>query len=250
MVDHVHLLLRVDNRRALSQAIDFLKGACSRRLFQQFPELAMDTGTDRLWQHRFGSKVVPDGAIRRVSAYIRTQDQRLRQIHLRPPWSWPSSVLPAPARRQFSTPSTHAPRADRHLHRRGGVARRRRQGARRTARQAGRALPAEKGHARRHAVRRCPRWPDLARRRSRRRALAAGAGGPRPRRRPRPRRSRFRERRRAASRRRRRPGPRHRRLQSGARLRRLHGRREAAGAARHRGSLGARRRARRVGRRS
>jgi putative transposase len=77
MVDHLHLLLRIDGDQELSRALNLLKGVCSRRLFQRFPELAMDAGTDRFWQHRFAAKTVSEGAAGIVSAYIRTQDQRL-----------------------------------------------------------------------------------------------------------------------------------------------------------------------------
>jgi putative transposase len=76
MIDHVHILLRTDGDRDLSKAVNLLKGACSRRLFQQFPDLSTDAHTNQLWQHRFAAKIVSEVAARRVSAYIRTQAQR------------------------------------------------------------------------------------------------------------------------------------------------------------------------------
>ena len=76
MVDHVHVLLRVKDRAALSRAMNFIKGASSRKLFQRLPELKLDIGMNNFWQHRYGFKLVPDGARATVARYIRTQKER------------------------------------------------------------------------------------------------------------------------------------------------------------------------------
>ncbi len=44
IADHMHLLLEVENKEALSKAMNLLKGVSARRLFQQFPELKFDAG--------------------------------------------------------------------------------------------------------------------------------------------------------------------------------------------------------------
>jgi len=76
MIDHVHLLLCAESGEELSTAINLLKGVCSRRLFERFPDIRVDAGIERFWQHRFASKAVPEAGMERVRAYIRTQDQR------------------------------------------------------------------------------------------------------------------------------------------------------------------------------
>jgi len=77
MVDHVHLLIAVDDRTDLSKAMNLLKGATSRRLFQRFPDLKLDAGLNSFWQHRYAAKVVPEAAAASVGQYIRTQWERL-----------------------------------------------------------------------------------------------------------------------------------------------------------------------------
>jgi len=77
MVDHVHLLIAVDDRTDLSKAVNLLKGATSRRLFQRFPDLKLDAGLNSFWQHRYAAKVVPQPAAVSVGQYIRSQWDRL-----------------------------------------------------------------------------------------------------------------------------------------------------------------------------
>ena len=79
MIDHVHVLLRVQDRAALSRAMNFIKGSTSRRLFQRVPELRLDIGMNNLWQHRYGFKLVPESATAPVAHYIRTQKERLEK---------------------------------------------------------------------------------------------------------------------------------------------------------------------------
>lgn len=83
MVDHVHLLLRASNRTELSRAMNALKGATARLLFERFPGLRMDARTSRLWQHRYGVRVVPDDAKEAVKKYIITQGDRLEKYERR-----------------------------------------------------------------------------------------------------------------------------------------------------------------------
>jgi putative transposase len=79
MVDHVHLLVAADDKAHLSRAMNLLKGATSRRLFQRFPDLKLDAGVNNFWQHRYAAKVVPKPAAASVGQYIRTQWDRLEK---------------------------------------------------------------------------------------------------------------------------------------------------------------------------
>jgi putative transposase len=79
MLDHVHLLIEAEDRTRLAKAMNLLKGATSRRLFQRFPDLKLDAGLNRFWQHRYGAKVVPEPAAASVGQYIRTQGDRLEK---------------------------------------------------------------------------------------------------------------------------------------------------------------------------
>lgn len=79
MVDHMHLLIETGTRHDLGKAMNLLKGASSRRLFQRFPDLKLDAGISSFWQHRYAAKVVPEPAAAAVGQYIRTQWERLEK---------------------------------------------------------------------------------------------------------------------------------------------------------------------------
>jgi putative transposase len=76
MVDHVHLLIRLDEGRSLSSCIHRLKGASARRIFEEMSELRLDAHTEHFWQKRFASKPVPSEAVETVRRYIDTQKER------------------------------------------------------------------------------------------------------------------------------------------------------------------------------
>ena len=76
MIDHVHVLVRAQDRAALSRAMNFIKGTSSRRLLQRVPDLKLDTGMNHFWQQRYGFKVIPEGAKASVARYIQTQKER------------------------------------------------------------------------------------------------------------------------------------------------------------------------------
>lgn len=48
VIDHVHLLLEIEDKAQLPQTMMLLKGVSSRRIFQQFPELRIDAHTNSL----------------------------------------------------------------------------------------------------------------------------------------------------------------------------------------------------------
>jgi putative transposase len=59
IVDHVHMLLNLPDKAGLSKAMNLLKGASSRALFQKYPSIKMDAHTNAFWQVGFGSKIIP-----------------------------------------------------------------------------------------------------------------------------------------------------------------------------------------------
>src|SRR3990170_4997671 len=77
VIDHVHILFRLNASQDLSRSMNLLKGVSARRVFEEFPELKLDAHTQHFWQKRYGSKPVPPGAIDAVARYIRTQKERL-----------------------------------------------------------------------------------------------------------------------------------------------------------------------------
>jgi putative transposase len=78
-MDHMHLLVRAADRSALSRAMNNIKGLSAYRLFKMMPELKLDIGMNNFWQHRYGSKVVPEGGRQAVATYVRTQKDRLEK---------------------------------------------------------------------------------------------------------------------------------------------------------------------------
>jgi len=77
IVDHVHMLLDVDDKAELARAMNYLKGASARALFLTFPMLKLDAHTNSFWQNGYKSKVVPPEAVEQVRHYIRSQWDRL-----------------------------------------------------------------------------------------------------------------------------------------------------------------------------
>jgi len=69
--DHVHLLLELPPDITLPKAMQYLKGASSRHLFQEFPGLKLDLGHNHFWQRGYGARPVPADGLKVVSYYIR-----------------------------------------------------------------------------------------------------------------------------------------------------------------------------------
>ncbi len=80
IVDHVHLLVEVDDAPALAKAMNYVKGASARRIFKRFPELKLDAHTTSFWQAHYGSRLIPPEARATVTRYIRTQWERLEEF--------------------------------------------------------------------------------------------------------------------------------------------------------------------------
>ena len=74
-VDHVHALICLRDDQHLESAMQRLKGASSRIVFEKFPDLRFDMrGT--LWQKGHGSRLVPVEEVTLVSHYSRSQLER------------------------------------------------------------------------------------------------------------------------------------------------------------------------------
>jgi putative transposase len=77
LVDHVHLLLDLPGEDELPRAMMNLKGVSARRIFERFPDLKLDAGTQSFWQSGYGWKPVAPEAVGVTRRYIRTQWDRL-----------------------------------------------------------------------------------------------------------------------------------------------------------------------------
>jgi putative transposase len=77
IVDHVHLLLRLDRLGDLPRTMMLLKGVSARRIFEEFPELKLDAQTQSLWESGYGSRLVSESKVATVRRYIATQWERL-----------------------------------------------------------------------------------------------------------------------------------------------------------------------------
>ena len=74
--DHVHLLLSLPPGQNLATAMHDLKGATARLVYQRFPELRLDMGSNSFWQKGYGYRLVPPDQTEVVRQYIRTQERR------------------------------------------------------------------------------------------------------------------------------------------------------------------------------
>lgn len=75
MPDHVHLLVRT-SRENLSKVMNMVKGISARRIFQAFPDLRLDMGSNHLWTSGYHALEVSEGKIQRVLGYIAQQKRR------------------------------------------------------------------------------------------------------------------------------------------------------------------------------
>ena len=73
-VDHVHLLVAVQEDQSLAGVMHRLKGASARYLFLKFPEFKLDTIS--FWQKGYGSRRITPAEAVSVRAYIRTHRER------------------------------------------------------------------------------------------------------------------------------------------------------------------------------
>jgi len=82
-VDHVHMLLRLEESQRLPRIMNLLKGCSSYRLHRAFPELKLDTGAQHFWQRGYGFRTVEPGSLAARRRYIKTQQDRLGKFESR-----------------------------------------------------------------------------------------------------------------------------------------------------------------------
>ncbi len=75
-IDHVHLLILVNQSQSLANVMQQLKGASARRAFLEHPDLRLEVGQDSLWQKGYGRRRITPQEVPRVTRYIRTQNER------------------------------------------------------------------------------------------------------------------------------------------------------------------------------
>ena len=86
-LDHVHLLIDLQEDQSLPVVMHDLKGAAARRVFLLAPHLRFDLKGDSFWQKSYGARRVPPEQVEVVRHYIRTQDERpLRSTDMQ---GWP-----------------------------------------------------------------------------------------------------------------------------------------------------------------
>ncbi len=79
VVDHVHILLELNQLDELPRTMNLLKGASARAIFLEMPDLKHDMHSTNFWQAGYASKVVAPPAVPIVRKYIRTQWDRLEK---------------------------------------------------------------------------------------------------------------------------------------------------------------------------
>lgn len=76
-IDHVHLLLRLEEGQDLPGVMSLLKGGSSYRVHRACPELELDSGSEHFWQRGYSFAVVNPGSLTTRRRYIKSQMERL-----------------------------------------------------------------------------------------------------------------------------------------------------------------------------
>ena len=72
-VDHVHLLIQLPPKEAVSHAMQVMKGGTSKKIREEFPELEEFLWGDSLWAEGFFAESVGQVTEARIKAYIQNQ---------------------------------------------------------------------------------------------------------------------------------------------------------------------------------
>jgi putative transposase len=72
-VDHVHLLIQLPPKEAVSHAVNLMKGGTSRAIRTEFPELEEFLWGDSLWADGYFAESVGQVTEARMKAYIQNQ---------------------------------------------------------------------------------------------------------------------------------------------------------------------------------
>ena len=76
MPNHVHLLLTKPPWEDLPRMVKNLKGATARRIFQRFPGLKLDMGSNHFWTRGYQYVKYHASSLSTVVAYIRDQKRK------------------------------------------------------------------------------------------------------------------------------------------------------------------------------
>ena len=71
--DHIHLLIQLPPKEAVSHAMQLMKGGTSRVIRQEFPELEEFLWGDSLWADGYFAETVGQVTELRIKAYIKNQ---------------------------------------------------------------------------------------------------------------------------------------------------------------------------------
>jgi len=71
--DHVHLLIQLPPKEAVSHAVQLMKGGTSRAIRKEFPELDEFLWGDSLWADGYFAETVGQVTESRIKAYIKNQ---------------------------------------------------------------------------------------------------------------------------------------------------------------------------------
>lgn len=71
--DHVHLLVQLPPKEAVSHAVQLMKGGTSRKIREEFPELEEFLWGDSLWAGGYFAESVGQVTEARIKAYIQNQ---------------------------------------------------------------------------------------------------------------------------------------------------------------------------------
>ena len=74
--DHAHLLVAVKRTQSLPSVMHRLKGASSRFIFLEYPELRLDLGHNSFWQKGYGRCRISHDQLPAVRRYIRSRRDR------------------------------------------------------------------------------------------------------------------------------------------------------------------------------
>ena len=71
--DHVHLLIQLPPKEAVSHAMQIMKGGTSKKIREEFPELEEFLWGDSLWAEGYFAESVGQVTEARIRAYIQNQ---------------------------------------------------------------------------------------------------------------------------------------------------------------------------------
>lgn len=77
LLDHMHLLIGVEDGQALPKVVKLFKGISSRKIFQEYLLLKEDFKVNNFWARRYGTKEIPAERIQTVNNYVLNQKKNL-----------------------------------------------------------------------------------------------------------------------------------------------------------------------------